>query len=270
MRPERVGSGSKGSDTENIEEFFPLVAGTVRNGCGTGFPKTEQFQTEKRRKEETKEENTERNAPCSQSGWGELLRKGLAVTEEQTTTETKRGRVRRLLIDPLTEHGFRKPGNVKTGAHEGFLVKLADALTYMSDHQLETLRDMLRYRGEGKSRDAWPSMATIAAMAETVAPRPLEEHPTILSWFGSARGPKALEEGVLVAEFAFLERRKRPPLNDGDRRAIRDRADEWARQRELMLDRGRRGMSRDGDAQWLRWYDGMERRAMSLLPKGAA
>ena len=35
------------------------------------------------------------------------------MTDEQTTnTETKRDRVRRLLIDPLTEHGFRKPGDV--------------------------------------------------------------------------------------------------------------------------------------------------------------
>ncbi|NDW31528.1 hypothetical protein [Salipiger sp. PrR007] len=191
------------------------------------------------------------------------------MTTEQTTSETKRGRVRRLLIDPLTEHGFRKPGNVKLDAHDAFLVKLADALTYMSDEQLATLRDMLRYRGEGKARNAWPSMATIAAVAEKVAPRPLEEHPTILSWFGSARGPQALAEGVLVAEFAFLEKRKRPPLNDGDRRIIRERADEWSRQRELMVDRGRRGMSRDGDAQWLRWYDGLERRAMALLPEGA-
>ncbi|NDW34610.1 hypothetical protein [Salipiger sp. PrR007] len=192
------------------------------------------------------------------------------MTEEQTTTETKRGRVRRLLIEPLTEHGFRKPGNVKLDAHDAFLVKLADALTYMSDEQLGTLRDMLRYRGEGKARDAWPSMATISALAEAVAPRPVEEHPTILSWFRSARGPQALAEGVLVAEFAFLEKRKRPPLTDGDKRAIRERASEWARQRELRQDRVRRGMTRDDDEQWLNWFDGLERRAMALLPEGAA
>ncbi|NDV53878.1 hypothetical protein [Salipiger sp. PrR003] len=192
------------------------------------------------------------------------------MTTEQTTSETKRGRVRRLLIDPLTEHGFRKPGNVKLDAHDAFLVKLADALTYMSDEQLGTLRDMLRYRGEGKARDAWPSMATITALAEAVAPRPVEEHPTIISWFGSARGPAALAEGVLVAEFAFLEKRKRPPLNDGDRRIIRERAHEWERQRELCQDRVRRGMTRDDDLKWLRWYEGMERRAIALLPEGAA
>lgn len=192
------------------------------------------------------------------------------MTEEQTTTETKRGRVRRLLIQPLTEHGFRKPGNVKADAHEAFLVKLADALTYMADHQLEALRDMLRYRGEGKTRDAWPSMATISALAETVAPRPVEEHPTITSWFSSARGPQALAEGVLVAEFRFLEKRKRPPIFDSERRTIRERAEEWARQRELMLDRRRRGMERDGDAAWLRGYEELERRAMALLPEGTA
>ncbi|NDV51568.1 hypothetical protein [Salipiger sp. PrR003] len=189
------------------------------------------------------------------------------MTEEQTTTETKRGRVRRLLIEPLTEHGFRKPGNVKLNAHDAFLVKLADALTYMTDEQLGTLRDMLRYRGEGKARDAWPSMATICVVADAVAPRPIEEHPTILSWFRSARGPQALLEGVLVAEFRFLEKRKRPPINDGERRAIRVKAEEWNRQVELVRDRLRRGMARDGDEKWLRWYEGMERRAMALLPQ---
>ncbi|NDW33803.1 hypothetical protein [Salipiger sp. PrR007] len=189
------------------------------------------------------------------------------MTEEQTTTETKRGRVRRLLIEPLTEHGFRKPGNVKLDAHDTFMVKLADALTYMTDEQLGTLRDMLRYRGEGKARDAWPTMATICVVADAVAPRPIEEHPTILSWFRSARGPQAFLEGVLVAEFRFLEKRKRPPINDGERRAIREKAEEWNRQVELVRDRLRRGMARDGDEKWLRWYEGMERRAMALLPQ---
>ncbi len=189
------------------------------------------------------------------------------MTTEQTTSETKRGRVRRLLIEPLTEHGFRKPGNVKLDAHDAFLVKLADALTYMTDEQLGTLRDMLRYRGEGKARDAWPSMATICVVADAVAPRPIEEHPTILSWFRSARGSQALLEGVLVAEFRFLEKRKRPPINDGERRAIREKAEEWNRQVELVRDRLRRGMARDGDEKWLRWYEDMERRAMALLPR---
>ncbi|HBS98605.1 MAG TPA: hypothetical protein DEB47_01795 [Citreicella sp.] len=188
---------------------------------------------------------------------------------EGETNETKRDRVRRLLIHPLVEHGFRKPGNVKADQHEAFMVKLADALAYMSDPQLGALRDMLRYRGEGKGRDAWPTMATIAALAETVAPRPVEEHPTIVSWFRSARGPQALAEGVLLAEFLFLEKRKRPPLNDSERRVIRERAQDMRRELELRRDRQRRDMLREGDADWLRNYAGLERRVKALLPEAA-
>lgn len=191
------------------------------------------------------------------------------MTEGLTSTETKRDRVRRLLIHPLVEHGFRKPGNVKADQHEAFMVKLADALAYMSDPQLGALRDMLRYRGEGKGRDAWPTMATIAALAETVAPRPVEEHPTIVSWFRSARGPQALAEGVLLAEFLFLEKRKRPPLNDSERRVIRERAQDMRRELELRRDRQRRDMLREGDADWLRNYAGLERRVKALLPEAA-
>ena len=186
------------------------------------------------------------------------------------TEESKRDRVRRLLIHPLEAHGFRKPGNVKLDQHVVFLAKLADALAYMDDPQLGALRDMLRYRGEGKARDAWPSMATIAALAETVAPRPVEEHPTIVSWFRSARGPQALAEGVLLAEFLFLEKRKRPPLNDSERRVIRERAQDMRRELELRRDRLRRDMPRAGDADWLRRYAGLERRVMALLPEVAA
>ena len=59
------------------------------------------------------------------------------MTEEQTTTETKRGRVRRLLIEPLIEHGFRKPGNLKLDAHDAFL----DQLFPTRRNQLSTFSD---------------------------------------------------------------------------------------------------------------------------------
>jgi len=97
------------------------------------------------------------------------------MTDEQTmTAETKRDRVRRLLIAPLTEWGFRKPGDVREEKHAKFLTNLADSMAYMTDAQLEQLRDFLKTRGEGKDRRGWPRMATIVPFAEQVAPRPLE------------------------------------------------------------------------------------------------
>ena len=190
------------------------------------------------------------------------------MTVEQTTkTETKRDRVRRILIHPLTEWGFRKPGNVTEEKHRKFLVDLADGLAYLSDEQLERLREFLKTKGEGKDRRGWPRMATITPLAEAVAPRPLEEIPVIASWFGSARGPQALEEGTLVAEFQFVTKFKRPPLHDGEWRLIRGRASEHDSNKRVREDRVRRGVADQDDRQWLAWYSKLEARAMALLPE---
>ena len=196
------------------------------------------------------------------------------MTDEQTmTAETKRDRVRRLLIAPLTEWGFRKPGDVREEKHAKFLTNLADSMAYMTDVQLEQLRDFLKTRGEGKDRRGWPRMATIVPFAEQVAPRPLEEHPTICSWFGSARGRQALAEGTLVSEFLFLTKFKRPPLTDGDWMRVRGRAQELDSERRVKADRRRRGVASQDDLEFLAWMDGIEARAMALLPeqgRGAA
>ncbi|NIY98872.1 hypothetical protein HC022_22425, partial [Salipiger sp. HF18] len=49
---------------------------------------------------------------CSLRNWISLSPVSRLTDEQTSKTETKRDRVRRLLIDPLTEHGFRKPGDV--------------------------------------------------------------------------------------------------------------------------------------------------------------
>ncbi|APX23180.1 hypothetical protein [Salipiger profundus] len=188
-------------------------------------------------------------------------------SEGQTTkAESKRDRVRRLLIEPLSAWGFRKPSNVSEEKHAKFLVDLADGLSYLGDDQLETLREFLRTKGEGKDRRGWPRMATITPLAEAIAPRPLEEIPVIASWFGSARGPQALEEGTLVAEFQFVSGLKRPPLHEGDWRRIRERAAEHDSNRRVRGDRVRRGVADQDDRQWLAWYAQLEARALALLP----
>ncbi|ETW13378.1 hypothetical protein ATO8_09201 [Roseivivax marinus] len=189
------------------------------------------------------------------------------MSSEEQTTETKRGKVRRCLIDPLIESGFRKPGDMTRERFDKMLVTLADELGYLREGQLDTLRAMLATKGQGKAHDAWPRLATIRALAEVVAPRPIEEHPTIVSWFGSARGPQAVEEGTLVAEFLFLEKRKRPPLGPGDWRTVREKAADWHRQERLVLDRLDRRVADDDDRQWLSWYRGVRMRAEALIPR---
>mgnify|MGYP001455160948 CR=1 FL=1 len=189
------------------------------------------------------------------------------MSDVQTTEgETKRDRVRQLLIQPLNERGFRKPGDVKADRFAKTMDRLCDELAYMSDDQLILLGEMLRGKGQGGDKLGWPRPATITALAEAVAPRPVEEHPKIASWFGSARGPKAQAEGTLVAEFLWLEKHKTPPFMETHWRAIREKASELDRQRKLALDRSRRNVARPDDARFLAWFDGIEARALALLP----
>ncbi|KAB2539667.1 hypothetical protein AL035_17830 [Salipiger aestuarii] len=192
------------------------------------------------------------------------------MTEGQIVAETKRDRVRRILIEPLTEWGFRKPGNIRADRFDGFMVSLCDGLGYLSEEQLDTLRVALRTRGEGKDRRGWPRMATIAALAEAIAPRPIEEIPAIRRWFASVEGPKAAKDGALVAQFLFWEKFKRPPLTDGDRRAIRDKARDLDSGVRVRRDRERRGVASADDLRWLDWHGGIEVRAVALVSEGAA
>ncbi|MHA7870636.1 MAG: hypothetical protein ACX93U_24475 [Salipiger thiooxidans] len=193
------------------------------------------------------------------------------MTDEQTTkTETKRDRVRRLLIDPLTEHGFRKLSTVSAERHAKFLTDLADELSHMHDDNLESLRAALRYRGEGKDRRGWPCMATIMPLAEAAQPRPLEEVPALARWFRSAAGVEAYREKRLLAEFRFWEQFKKPPLKDGEKRMVREKARELDSEYRVRTDRERRGVASDDDLQWLAWHRKEEARAMALLPEGTA
>ncbi|MDO6586835.1 hypothetical protein Q4543_15080 [Salipiger sp. 1_MG-2023] len=191
------------------------------------------------------------------------------MTEGQTIAETKRDRVRRILIEPLTEWGFRKPGDMRADRFNGFMAALCDGMGYLADEQLETLCAALRTRGEGKDRRGWPRMATITALAEAIAPRPIEEIPAMRRWFASVEGPKAVRDGALVALFLFWEKFKRPPLTDGDRRAIRDKAHGLDSDVRVRRDRERRGVASADDLQWLAWHNGIEGRAMALVGEGS-
>ncbi|APZ53731.1 hypothetical protein [Salipiger abyssi] len=185
--------------------------------------------------------------------------------EQAGKPETKRDRVRRLLIRPLTDWGFRKPGNMRQERFDKFLTDLADDLSYMRDDKLEELRAALKFRGEGKDRRGWPAMATIAPLAEAAQRRPLEELPELVRWFRSAAGAEALAENRLVAEFRFWEWYKRPPLTEADRRAVRDKARSIDSDYRSKADRERRGVASEDDRQWLAWHRRTEVRVMALV-----
>jgi len=196
------------------------------------------------------------------------MSKSETATAPEPTPETKRDRVRRLLIGPLRENGFRFKHGTAPEAQQKALDRIADDLGYMSDRHLSVLAASLATKGEGSSRNFWPGYATIIGLAEAFQPRPLEGWPALVSWFGSAAGAQALAGNRLLAEFQFFQQKKRPPLSDQDRNAIAARAEDHQRQFELITDRERRGVMRDGDQRWLDWYE-RELACVEALVRGA-
>jgi len=188
-----------------------------------------------------------------------------AEKSHERQTESRRDRVRRLLIGPLERDGFRKPAKVKADAHAETLVRMADELGYMTDAGLATLRRALEPRGGGKRRDEWPPLATVRGYAELIEPRPLEEVPELLRWFRSVEGPRAVEAGTLVETWDYWRRRKRPPVEPGARRQVAEAADENRRRLRMVAERERDGRADDADLAWRDRYLAEERRIAALV-----
>jgi hypothetical protein len=179
--------------------------------------------------------------------------------------ETRRGRVRTALM----RLGFRFPKGTTDEDAKRRLDRICDDLAYLSDESLRRLVGALRTKGEGSAKCFWPCRATFVGFAEVVQPRALEEAEGVASWFASRAGQEALEADRLVAEFRFWERYKRPPRSRGDLLALSQEADDIRSQRDRA--RANRAAGRApvlDDAAFLRWYDGVEARALSLVEAG--
>lgn len=184
--------------------------------------------------------------------------------------ETRRDRVRRLFINPMTDLGWRKPANVKIDQHAENLNRLADDLAYLGDEGFARLRAALRGKGDGKLRDAWPPRARIIAFAELVEPRPIMELPAMLRWFRSEAGRQAEAAGRLVEEYAFWCRHKRPPRGPGEYRSVADRAEANRHRAEVITDRVDRGVALDPeDHDWMRRYQDRLYQLRELVRGGA-
>ena len=183
--------------------------------------------------------------------------------------ETKRDRVRRLLITPLSDDGFRfKRGSDESKCSRD-LDRIADSLSHMSDLELERMRACLITKGEGAARNFWPSVATVLAFAEFVHPRPLEAVPELLSWFRSRAGEAALKDGRLVAEYLFWEQKKRPPMSAMDKKRVADDGIEYEHKATLLREKQAAGRSlMVDDVQWLDWYEELSVRLTRMVEEG--
>ena len=265
---------------------FSILSGFVRwtewdkarTELGQSFGHSVVCREEKRRKDNEKE-TTGRHpnfnvVPVDSS---ELLRKEqVAKMDEQDTiqepvsdakVETQRDRVRRLFSERLNSLGFRRHGNVKIADHDLTMVKMIDALTYMSNHSLNVLFDMLKSKGQGRDRDIWPSRATIVSFAELIEPRAIEELPSLIRWFRSVEGPKALHDGTLVETWQYFQIHKRPPISA--RRQIENKAKKNAHTLELYRERIANGRADPEARDWVDRYEKRLAYCKGLLPADA-
>ncbi|WP_136441619.1 hypothetical protein [Pacificoceanicola onchidii] len=181
--------------------------------------------------------------------------------------QSKRDRVRVLLIQPLERRGFRFRKGVTAEQGRGMLDQICDDLAYLSDDALRALVASMATKGEGASKDFWPSRAAFLGIAESFERRPLVEHPNLLRWFASAAGRAALEGDRLVAEYQFWEAKKFPPVKPEHQAAVQARAAEHRDKRKKIEDRQERGMPPrwPDDLQWLAWYRSLEARVRGYV-----
>jgi hypothetical protein len=190
----------------------------------------------------------------------------LAMTED-LKIETKRDRVRRLLLTPMAELGFRFPKAVSAEDGQRKLDRIADDLAYMGDDHLQLrMLPVLRTKGQGSARNFWPDHATFIAYAQIAQPRPLSEMPGIASWFGSVAGQQALDGGRLVAEFRFWLEKNRPPQGEAEKRRVASRGAEDQSRVTRIRERLSHNLAVDViDRGWLAEFEQSEARAMALV-----
>lgn len=192
------------------------------------------------------------------------------MSEEQTLqAETKRDRVRRILVAPLQAGGMRFRRGTPEDRQRDYFTRLCDELAYLGDEALAAVQAWAKRHGDGEQRCFWPPLVAMISTAEAYQCRPLEEVPKIAGWFRSVAGARARAEGRLVAELKFWERFKRPPINDREHARIAERAAEWTRRVQLAEEKLDRGVEPGGEERaFLRWYRELELRAERLVQEG--
>lgn len=179
--------------------------------------------------------------------------------------ESKRARVRRILIAPLQDQGMRfKKGTVEAVKRKR-LDRMADDLGYMSDDALIVLRRCLLRNGEGAQKCFWPDRVSYLGYAHAFQYRCIDDDPAMLGWFASAAGGKAASvPGRAVAEYQFWCKHWHPPFDVRHKAAVERRAAQNLERLAYCTGREVEGrLSDPDDVAWLKNY-----RAMSVKVEG--
>jgi hypothetical protein len=175
---------------------------------------------------------------------------------ETTAPESKRARVRRLLIEPLTSQGMRFKHGTAVEVQRKRLDRMADDLGYMHDDALVVLRRCLLRNGEGVKKCFWPERVSYLGYAHAFQPRSIDDEPAMLAWFASVAGREAQAvPGLAVAQYEFWCKYWHPPFAEKHKRAVMGKVAENAQRLAYCEARDAEGSLRDPDhIAWLKAY----------------
>ena len=182
-----------------------------------------------------------------------------------------RAKVQALLWDRLDRAGMTRPRGQSVDDHAAMRARLCDRLAYMAACNLQTLAEVMIDHASGKRspRSAMWSETAIRTYARALQTPPAHEFEIVNSWLASIEGPIAIDGGYAVELFRFLARRGVPPLAE-DMFQIRRKADDNARQCELIRDRIRRSAADAADRGWLEQYERDRATVGDVVAAGAA
>lgn len=178
--------------------------------------------------------------------------------------ETKRGRVRRILIDPLLTSGMRKQARMKAADYDDMLVRLADKLGHMSDENLHGLVPLITRHATGKEKNCWPDEVSVVAWALAIQPPPPRACDYVMSLMRSVAGRRAFESGYHVELYMTAKKLGPPPSRYDQARLCRD-ADENRREVERVRAQIEAGTATLERRQWLNWYLGQQRECEDIM-----
>ena len=152
-------------------------------------------------------------------------------------------RVRALVIDPLEADGMVRVKKT-VAEHEAYLEKVEQALCYMSEDGLVTVKHaisaMAKICSKCRRKEGWPSVQAIRSQAHAIETPPATMSPMVASYMASRAGRWALEQGddFAVALLRYMRTKGFVPTKSNagwdviarDAKDIKDRA-----QRRLRL-----------------------------------
>lgn len=178
--------------------------------------------------------------------------------------ETKRDRVRRLLIHPLLRAGMRKQTRMKEPDYADMLVRLSDKLAHLSDQNIAGLKQWITRWAAGKDRNRWPDEVAIVSKALELQAPPPRDCPYVVSVMRSRAGHRAKDLGYHV-ELFMAALRFGPPFGKLNLDRLKAEAEgnrrEVARVRDMIAD----GTAPDERRLWLDWYLHHEEQALAIM-----